>query len=85
MEKVDDYFSRKQKEMKSHCDPGMRIPQGDSLSDLLVRKEKLMREVSKISGSPEFERQKKEFARHVEDFKKYKQHKEAESCTPSGK
>ena len=70
------------KQMRNHCEAGMKIPAGDSAERALSRKEELMRTVDKIQdGDREFKNEKKKFARHVVEFKNhYKSREEKLSC-----
>ena len=64
----DDLFRHWIKNMKGHCDAGMKLSEGLSAEATFDRKKKLLLTVNEFCGSKEFESQKRKFTRHVEEF-----------------
>ena len=60
------------KQMREHCEGGMKVPTGSSAKEVLANKEKLLRVVSCMrEDSLEFKSQLEEFSRNIEEFKFY--------------
>jgi hypothetical protein len=51
--------------MREHQQKGTKIPSGDQLSSILIRKFLLAQQVLLRGGSPEFEKERNHFLRHV--------------------
>jgi len=64
----NDLFRHWIKNMKGHCDAGMKLPEGVSAEVIFGKKKKLLLTVNEFDGSKEFESQKRKFTRHVEEF-----------------
>ena len=65
---MDPFFRHYIRDMKNHCDAGMKLPEGVSAETAFDRKKRLLLTVNEFRGPKEFESQKKKFVRHVEEF-----------------
>ena len=77
---MDPFHKHLINQMKSHCDNGVRVADGDSARNALNRKLGLMSTANKFDGPKELVSQRRKFSTHITEFIEY-HHLEGEvSC-----
>ena len=77
---MDELKQQLVNQMKSHCEAGMRFPEGDSPQNTLLRKKRLLYAVSHFDGPEDFLSARDLFVLHVTMFEGYHKLKGESKC-----